>query len=128
MTELPKKKRNTKEFGNWGECKAAEYLISKGYRIIKKNYRTPHGEIDIIASLGDAVVFIEVKTGRTVMYGYPEVSVTARKQKHILDSAQYYIQNQSNPIENWRIDVISIQAVSVYDNPQITHFENAIYG
>jgi len=128
MSELIKKKQSAKEFGNWGERKAVEYLVDKGYKIIEKNYRTPHGEIDIIASLGDAVVFVEVKTGKTMIYGYPEVSVTPRKQKHILDSAQYYIQNHNNLIENWRIDVISIQANSINEDLQIIHFENAIYG
>ena len=55
-------KRNTKKLGSNGEQRAADYLISKNYKILHRNWRTRRGEIDIIAQIDDTIVFVEVKT------------------------------------------------------------------
>src|SRR5258707_15299491 len=48
------------------EARACAYLILKGYRILAKRYRTPHGEVDVIARRGRALVFVEVKARATL--------------------------------------------------------------
>ncbi len=85
-------KRNT---GNIGEDAAAELLISAGYKIRKRNYTCPAGEIDIIAENETTVAFVEVKT-RTVgresgMESRPAAAVTPEKQRKIIACAKYYI-------------------------------------
>ena len=66
---------NTKKFGDSGEAFAAEYLAGKGFSILERNYRTPMGEIDLIARDGRVLVFIEVKTRKTERYGRPALAV-----------------------------------------------------
>jgi putative endonuclease len=114
--------------GKWGERVAENYLKAKGYRIRSRNVRTPHGEIDLIAEFDQldqlTVVFVEVKTRTTGLYGPPEEAVNARKINHLKAAIEYYM--QENPSDtNWRLDVIAIEQLK-QDDPVITHFENAI--
>jgi putative endonuclease len=123
--------------GRWGEARAAEYLIARGYAILERNARTPYGEIDLVARLDDprssdprrpspTTVFVEVKTRSSRTFGFPEESVTQRKQAHLLAAAQSYIQEHPQLEGDWRIDVIAIQRYPSKTEPTITHFENAI--
>ena len=129
--------------GKWGEHMAGEYLMNKGYQVIEYNARTPYGEIDIVALQTfekglnpennaadnfEIVVFVEVKTRTTEMFGPPEVSINARKREHILASSQDYLQSHPELAGDWRVDVIAIQRKSAGSPPQITHFENAFAG
>lgn len=113
--------RNQK-MGRWGEQAAADYLSGRGYEILARNVRTPHGEIDLIAVKDNRTVFVEVKARRTGSYGPPEVSVNARKQMHMIASSQYYA--QQNGIDHWQLDVVAIERVG--GEIRITHFENAV--
>ncbi|MFN3740871.1 MAG: YraN family protein [Thermodesulfovibrionales bacterium] len=108
-----------------GEALAISYLKKKGYKILEKNYRTKFGEIDIIASKDDVVVFIEVKTRSTDAFGAPEESVTTEKQERIKKAALYYLKNLRT-IPALRFDVISIlYPVKLKQEPQIEHIEHA---
>jgi putative endonuclease len=119
-------KNSRQSLGVWGEGIAANYLHDLGYDVIARNLRTPYGEIDLIVHRGNLILFIEVKTRSSSTLGPPEVSITPRKRAHILASAQYYIQNQPDQNNDWRIDVIAIQCQECNATPLITHFENAI--
>jgi len=111
--------------GNWGEDVACKYLLEAGYEVIERNFRTPYGEIDIIATLNGQLTFIEVKTRTNNLYGTPESSITAQKRKHMINAAQSFLHTHMQFDHNWQIDVISIEANSS-QNPIITHFQNAI--
>ena len=113
-----------KQIGIWGEQVAADWLTQRGYAITARNVRTPYGEIDVIARQGDATVFVEVKTQTASQTFFPEHNVTLRKQRHILDSAQYYA--AKHEIDHWQIDVIAVQGKPDGAPPIFTHFENAI--
>lgn len=104
-----------------GEALAISYLKRKGYKILEKNYRTKFGEIDVIASKDDVVVFIEVKTRTTEAFGAPEESVTRQKQERIKKAALYYLKHLKT-IPALRFDVISIE---LKPEPQIEHIEYA---
>ncbi|ADR19888.1 YraN family protein [Calditerrivibrio nitroreducens] len=108
----------SKKEGDAGENLAAEYLISKGYRILHRNFRCRFGEIDIIASKGSVVAFIEVKYRKTDRFGKGFESVSQRKIEKILKASQYFISTNQDRY-HYRYDVISI------DNGKITHIENA---
>ena len=119
-------KKSRQLLGHWGETLAAVYLEDKGYLIIERNYRTPYGEIDLVAQHKNDLVFVEVKTRTTDIYGLPEESITKQKREHLIAAAQAYLQNSANPDRNWRIDVIAIRKLKSKTNPEIIHFEYAI--
>ena len=78
---------NKRETGAKYEELAAQYLVNSGYKIIELNYRIKTGEIDIIASDINTIVFCEVKYRRTNQYGYPEEAVNYIKQSKIRKTA-----------------------------------------
>ena len=111
------------KIGEWGEGVASEFLEKKDYKVIARNFRTPYGEIDIIAEKDGFIFFVEVKTRTTKSFGPPEISVTPRKQEHMLAAAEYYV--QKHEIDHWQIDVIAVEG-KPDTQPVFTHFENAI--
>ena len=112
--------------GRWGEALAADYLAGKGYAIIARNQRTLYGEIDLVTQVEEGLVFVEVKTRSTDVYGPPEAAITPQKRKHLIASAQAYIQANYETEPDWRIDVIAIRKPNATSQPEIMHFENAI--
>jgi len=98
-----------KKVGEYGEKIAEKYLLSKGYKILYKNFTTPHGEIDIIAKIKGLYVFFEVKTRTTDSFGFPEEAVSEAKQEHLLDSIEYFLEQNKLEDLDTRADIISIQ-------------------
>jgi len=71
------------------ETRAAAYLMAKGYRILAKRFRTPHGEIDIVARRRNLVAFIEVKARASL--DDAAYAVTPRQQARIVEAAQAWL-------------------------------------
>jgi putative endonuclease len=71
------------------ESRAAAYLMAKGYRILAKRYRTPHGEIDIVARRRDLIAFVEVKARNSL--DEAAFAVTPRQQQRIINAAQAWL-------------------------------------
>jgi putative endonuclease len=71
------------------ESRAAAYLMAKGYRILAKRFRTPHGEIDLVAKRRNLLAFIEVKARATL--DDAALAVTPRQQARIIDAAQSWL-------------------------------------
>lgn len=115
------------KLGSWGETLAAGYLTRKGYTVLERNVRTPHGEIDIVTRQGTVTVLVEVKTRSSSAYGLPEASITPTKRANLLAAAQSYIQTHPDVAGDWRIDVIAIRRQKGL-KPEIVHFENAVIG
>lgn len=110
--------------GAWGEDQAVDYLRKQKLKIVERNFRTPVGEIDIIAKNKSSLVFIEVKTRRGTAFGTPQEAVGQRKQRQIVRTAQWYLQNNSNDKLQPRFDVVAILCQS--DGAvQITHLPDA---
>ncbi len=113
------------KIGGWGEGVAADWLTERGCKIVARNVRTPYGEIDIVARQDDVTLFVEVKTRTSNRMGLPEISVTPRKQKHMLAAAEHYA--AEHEIDHWQIDVISIEGKpGAGAKPAVTHFENVV--
>lgn len=103
------KQNNNRKIGTKYEEKAAEYLKSKGYDIIERNFTCRQGEIDIIAKEGETLVFVEVKYRNSTRYGTPSEAVDTKKQYRIMTAAQYYIvKNRISDDTQCRYDVIAI--------------------
>lgn len=119
--------RFKKKFGDFGESKAAYYLLSKGYRIITKNYRyRRYGEIDLIAENREFIVFCEVKTRieRDTDYGLASESITSKKIKRLKRTAERYLL-QFPTGKQVRFDVISIYRHLEGEKMVIEHIANA---
>ena len=71
------------------EARAAAYLMAKGYRILERRFRTPHGEIDIVARRRHLVAFIEVKARASL--DEAAYAVTLRQQARIIAAAQAWL-------------------------------------
>lgn len=87
------------------------------------NFFCKFGEIDIIASKDDILVFVEVKARKNIIYGYPRESVTTSKQRKIIKTARYYIMKKKYENVQCRFDIIEI----IYEDKIINHIENAFY-
>ena len=93
--------------GEEGEKIAVRYLKSKGYIVYQTNWRFGKLEIDIIAEDGQELVFIEVKTRSSEIYGRPEEAVGDAKETAILNAADIYVRDFNLEIEV-RFDIISV--------------------
>lgn len=112
--------------GQAGEERAAEYLRRNGYKILDRNFRTPFGELDIVAEEKDSTIFVEVKTRLTDSLGPPYLSVTRKKKLHIIKNALFYLKRFGLINSYWRIDVISVRLNNNYEGVDIEHIENAV--
>ena len=108
--------------GAMGEDMACAYLIRLGYDIAARNYRTRQGEIDIIAAQDGEIVFVEVKTRRSLRCGLGAEAVTWRKQQHLMAASLAYL--AAHPCKKCRFDVIEITLL-VNEEPSIRHIEAA---
>ncbi|GAB4534571.1 MAG: YraN family protein [Thermodesulfovibrionia bacterium] len=108
--------------GRKGEEIALRFLRKNGYKIVDRNYRTPIGEIDIIAKDEDTLVFIEVKTREGRGYGQPFEAVDKRKRQKIADVASLYLK-RFRDIPPCRFDVVSISYKD--GKPQFQLFKDA---
>ncbi len=99
---------STRAQGAAGELAAAEFLKQNGYEILERNYYYDHGEIDIVAKEGAALVFVEVKSRRSSAFGLPEESVTPKKQALIRRTAEGYVTERGITDTDCRFDVVSV--------------------
>ena len=110
--------------GQIGEEIARIYLVLRGYRMLVRNFRSPYGEIDLIAMHRGDLVFLEVRTRSSEAMGHPAESVTAHKQRQIIKNAQFYINKNRLHGMSCRFDVITI-LFRPGVLPDIQLFENA---
>ncbi len=99
---------NLKQVGATGEDLAAAHLKKQGYKILERNYRTPIGEIDLVAWHRGVLVIIEVKTRRSGKFGSPQEAVHPAKQERLRNLAKYYLQQQGLRDVTVRFDVVGI--------------------
>ncbi len=100
---------NKREIGTRYEQKAAQFLVTNGYRILDSNFRCRTGEIDLIGRDGDYLCFIEVKYRINTGHGFPAEAVNARKMTRIIRTAQYYMLTHGLPQDTpCRFDVVVI--------------------
>ena len=108
----------TYETGLWGEDFAAEYLKEKlGMVLLEQRYRTKRGEIDLIMTDGDTVVFVEVKTRRTGETGNGLSAVNLAKQKRITQAATLYLMQKNWLRKAVRFDLVEIHGFEVIHIP-----------
>jgi len=118
-------KRLNKRLGKAGEALAVDFLKRKGYKILEQNYRTRWGEIDTIAQDESVLVFVEVKTRRSLKFGAPHESVGISKQRKMSKTALEYLQEKDLFDTACRFDILAITLPPATQQPHIEHIENA---
>lgn len=109
--------------GKSGENLAALYLNKKGYDLISQNFRIGRYEIDLIMRDNDQLVFVEVKTAKSTVYGDPIESIDHRKVANLLSAAGQYLSTYPGET-SIRIDIVTIKISAV--GIEINHFPNSI--
>ena len=110
------------ELGKWGEEIAAAYLQKKGLRIMQRDWKSGHRDIDIIATDGECLIFVEVKTHRNTDYGSPLEAIDYKKRRNLLASINHYIRSRHIDMP-FRCDVVAVVA-NIGTEPEVEHIED----
>ena len=111
------------ELGTWGEEQAADFLIHKGYTILERDWKSGHRDIDIIATNGQVVVFVEVKARRNRVFGEPEDAVDYMKMHNLRAAINHYVKFKNIRLDI-RFDVITVVGTPYMGQAEITHIED----
>ncbi|MDR3207638.1 MAG: YraN family protein [Oscillospiraceae bacterium] len=111
------------ESGRAGEQAVARYLEAKGYRVLEHNFRVREGEIDLIATHRDMIVFVEVKQRRSAAFAFPAEAVTAKKRARLRAAAALWMADHGEVPA--RFDVVEVFQGLSDKAPRIHHIENA---
>jgi len=118
-------KLTKKQLGITGEKEALSLLEKKGYKILEKNFRCILGEIDLIMTLEEELVFIEVRSRTDTSFGEPYETVNMKKQNKLYKLAEYYLNLRELHDSPCRFDVISLILTPDGNVRKIEHIENA---
>jgi putative endonuclease len=110
-------------FGKQGEQLAERFLKKKGYKIVERNYRCANGEVDLIALDRRVIVFVEVKTRADHDFGSPLEAVEFRKQRKMIQAAQFFLHEKKLHQRDARFDVVGISWPGA--EPVVEHIQNA---
>lgn len=108
--------------GARGEALAEQHLKQAGYRIVARNYRCRFGEIDLVAEEGGNLVFVEVKTRRSGVFGHPLEAVDRHKRGQLSRAARRYLEENGASERFCRFDVV---AVCLEGKPHLELVRNA---
>jgi len=110
-------------FGDAGEKAAEDWLLRDGYRVVARKHRCPRGEVDLVLERGELLVFVEVRTRATALFGAPEETVGAAKQRRIVRAARDFLARWRGPPRGARFDVVAV--LDRPGTPVVTHIPNA---
>jgi putative endonuclease len=112
--------------GAWGEERAAAFLKASGYTVLGRNVRPDkRDEIDIVARIGETLVFVEVKTRRREEFGRPMMAVDKDKRHALNRAAAAYLRKARYPNLYYRFDVIEVLGQPEEGEPVIRHLDDA---
>lgn len=97
------------ELGRRGEAAAAQYLTQFGMTVVARNWRCRDGEIDLVLTEDDTLVFCEVKTRRGHDYGYPLEAITYRKRARLRRLVSAYLLETNGHRGPIRVDAVGIE-------------------
>lgn len=110
--------------GRKGERLARRFLRKNGYVVLYRNFRAPRGgEVDIVARDGETLVFVEVKTRKSLRFGHPEEAVDLKKQRLIARGALEWLRLLDRPEVCSRFDVVEVLLVG--GKPQLRIIRDA---
>ena len=113
------------DLGTLGENTAVSYLLEQGAQILHRNWKCSAGEIDIIAMVDEYLVFVEVKSRSSTIFGRPEDFVDDKKKKRMSAAISYYMEEHEHDWEI-RFDIVSV----IFDSSKqyrLQHFADAFF-
>ncbi len=113
---------NTKELGDHGEALVCAHLRDQGFTILKTNWRTPFGQVDILAQRGDTEHIVEVKTSRQAIHHDQALSLRTPQLKRLSRVASWRCQQLKGRL-GVSLDLVLV-SLSPYGETDIRHFEN----
>ena len=119
--------------GTLGEKLGCRYLEKKGYKVLETNYKNPKGrrlgEIDIIATIGKKIVFVEVKTREKsgLVFGLPEANINRGKLYKLQKIATYYLRQNKRLDREYAFDALSIVYDGITRSAEIRHLESIFF-
>lgn len=116
----------SQQLGQWGEALATRHYRGLGYTILDHNWHCQHGELDLVCSKGDELVFVEVKTRSTHAYGSPEEALSERQQLRIQKSAWTYMEQHDLLQSDWGIDLLAVERGRDGEIVRLERFRNAV--
>ncbi len=109
--------------GKWGEEMAVEHLITQGYVIMERDWRSTHRDIDIVACDEETYVFVEVKTRSNDDLVSPLLAINEEKLNNLRQAINHYI--KSNDVQNpVRFDIITVVGPLGSAHPEIEHLKD----
>ena len=116
--------------GKEGEEIAAKFLLDKGHEILERNYHTRFGEIDLVTSKNNVLIFVEVKLKHGDNFGTPEEMIGTSKLSQVQRMAEFYLMDKPDVAK--KHEAYSIDAVCVVMNEggeveRINHYENLTF-
>lgn len=114
------------QIGHSAEQKARLFLQTKGFRFIEQNYTCRYGEIDLIMSDKDDIVFVEVRSRSRVDFGHPAETINASKQAKLIKTATHFLQKKEWLYKvSSRFDIVALQLVA--DKWELDWIKNAFW-
>lgn len=111
--------------GHWAEVSTLKFLEHRGLRLLEKNYRSRYGEIDLVMTERDILVFVEVRFRASGDYGGGIESVNKRKQRKLRNCAEHFLSRYpSYQDSDCRFDVVSV-ALDQWNQPQVEWITDA---
>lgn len=110
--------------GRFGEDLAEKYLLRRGYKIISRNEKISFKEVDIIAERADQVVFVEVKTRASNVYGEADEAFGEKKMENLKTALSGYMLNNDINENRLQIDLIAIDINVKTKTAKIKHYQN----
>jgi len=114
-----------RSLGARGERYAARYLRRQGMKIVGRQVRMDEGELDLVAVEGRTVVFVEVKTRRSLAFGPPKLAVHFRKQRQIVRAAEWFLAARRLTDVPCRFDVLGVTFPETDEEPRIEWVRDA---
>lgn len=112
------------KIGKFGEKLAVDYLIKHGYRIIETNVKISYKEIDVIANFKDKIIFIEVKTRTSKIFGSADDGMSSKKLHHLKKALNMYVDSKNLDPENIRLDLLAIDIDKYKKVAKIKHYKD----
>lgn len=119
--------KSSVEKGKYAEDVAVSYLETNGITVIDRNYRFMNAEVDIVAFQENEVVFVEVRSLKSELFGRPEETINQAKQKQVFQAAEAWLYEKRMEGARVRFDVVSVLTNYDDSDPVITHFRNAFW-
>ncbi len=119
------KRGSARRTGRRGERAALWFLRLKGFHLRHRNWRGGGGELDLVMSRRHEIIFVEVKTRSSQLFGGATAAVTREKQAHIVHAAAAYLSRFDLWDAPCRFDVISVEKTRRFPFWKVTHFVNA---